>query len=99
MQSALYFLKEAQQVPLRGTQVMYQLASLVVLSENQGWWKKLKKQLEGNRRGITFSLLAQNLLAFLVWIFTIVSSFLAAIGNTTIALQIAAATLWIWLVS
>ena len=99
VQAVLYFLKESQQVPLRATQVKCQLASLVVLPENQGWWIKVKKNLEGSRRGVTFSLVAQNLLAFFVWMFTIVSSFLAAVGNTTIALQIAAATLWIWLVS
>lgn len=98
IEAVLYFLKEAQQAPLRATQVQFQLASLVVLPQNQHWWKSLAERLEHSRRGVTFSLVAQILLAAFVWLFTIISSFAAAFGDSTTALQIAAATLWIWLV-
>jgi hypothetical protein len=94
----LYLLAEAQQVPLRVTQVDHWLVSLVLAPENQNWWKNLTKRLEQSRRGISFSLVAQILLALFVWVLTIISSLLAATGKTTSALQIAAATLWVWLV-
>ena len=98
IEAALYLLAEGQQVPLRATQVHYWLASLVVLPQNQTWWLDLRDRVKRSRRGYSFSLVAQVLLATFVWIFTIFSSYLAAIGNATTALQIAAATLWIWLV-
>lgn len=99
VECALYLLKESQQAPLRATQVEYWLASLVVLPQNQDCWINLRERLQRSRRGYTFSLVAQVLLALIVWIFTIVSAILASNGNATSALQIAAATLWIWLVS
>jgi hypothetical protein len=98
VQAARYFLSESQQVPLRATQIQFQLASLIVLPKNGKWWKGLVHKLDRTRRGTTFSLIAQLLLVIGVWILTITSSLLAAIGNTTTALQIAASTLWIWLV-
>jgi hypothetical protein len=98
IEAALYLLLEAQQVSLRASQVKFWLSSLIMSPRNQDWWEKLKGRLKGSRRGFTYSLVAQILLAAFVWLFTIISSLLAAIGNATTALQIAAATLWIWLV-
>jgi hypothetical protein len=93
-----YLLAEAQQVSLRATQTRFWLSSLVVSPQNQLWWTKLETRLHRSRRGFTYSLVAQILLVAFVWLLTIISSFLAALGNITTALQIAAATLWIWLV-
>jgi hypothetical protein len=98
IQAALYLLLESQQVSLRVSQIDFWLSSLVVSPRNQEWWEKLKTRLKGSRRGFTPSLVAQMTLAAFSWLFTIISSFLAAVGNATTALQIAAATLWIWLV-
>jgi len=98
VESLLYFLSESQQAPLRVTQTNYWLSSLVVSPMNQGWWMALKDRLERSRRDYTSSLFAQIALAGIVWLLTVGSAFYAAWGDATIALQIAAATLWTWLV-
>lgn len=98
IEALFYLLSESQQVPLRTTQTEFWLSSLVVSPLNQQWWENLQERLQRSRRGFTFSLFAQILLAGFVWMFTIISAILAAWGNSTTALQIAAATLWTWLV-
>jgi hypothetical protein len=98
VRNALYFLTQAQQAPLRITQVEFWLASLIVSPKNHQWWVNVAEYLRRSRRGVTFSLVAQIALAAFVWLLTIVSSIFAAAGSSTAALQIAAATLWIWIV-
>jgi hypothetical protein len=98
IEAALFFLSESQQAPLRITQTNYWLSSLVVSPRNQGWWEALKDRVKRSRRDYTASLVAQIALAGSVWVFTVASAFIAAWGNSTIALQISAATVWTWLV-
>jgi hypothetical protein len=98
VECVLYFLSESQQAPLRVTQTKYWLSSLVVSPMNQDWWVGLRDRLQRSRRDYTSSLFAQIALAGAVWLFTIISAFYAAWGDVTVALQIAAATLWTWLV-
>lgn len=97
--AAQYLLSEAQQVPLRASQEKGWLSSLAVIPENIEWWSRLHARLRSTRRGVTFSLVAQILSAAIAWLFTVIASFLASLGDTAVALQISAGSIWVWLVS
>lgn len=98
VQYVQYLLQEAQQVPLRASQEHGWLSSLIVIPDNANWWKLLKGRLRSTRRGFTASLVAQMALAFVAYLFTVIASFLAYLGDPNTALQIASGSIWIWLV-
>ncbi|EMC93630.1 hypothetical protein BAUCODRAFT_568559 [Baudoinia panamericana UAMH 10762] len=98
IRAALYLLREAQQVPLRASQVGGWLASLIVLPKNAVWWERLKMRLQATRRGVTASLVAQMLFAVTAYLFTVIAAFKAQMGDPETALQIASGSLWIWLI-
>ncbi|KAK3623666.1 hypothetical protein LTR56_020503 [Elasticomyces elasticus] len=93
-----YLLQEAQQVPLRLSQADGWLSSLIVCPDNTAWWKDLQGRLESTRRGVTASLVAQMTVAGLAYLFTVISSFNASLGDPATALQIASGSMWIWLI-
>ncbi|KAI9820079.1 MAG: hypothetical protein M1826_000965 [Phylliscum demangeonii] len=96
---AQYLLQEGQQVPLRLSQERGWLGSLVVLPHNQHWWKRMNDRLVATRRGVTFSLVAQVLVAGIAWILLICSTFLGGnFGDRITALDLASGNLWMWLV-
>ena len=97
--AAEYLLEEAQQVPLRACQERGWFSSLIVAPKNTEWWNQLERRLRSTRRGVTASLVSQMLFAAIAYLFTVISSFQAALGDPTTALQIASGSLWIWLVS
>lgn len=98
IRAAAYLLQEAQQVPLRASQNSGWFGSLIVLPANREWWRQLEKRLRSTRRGVTASLVAQMLFAAIAYLFTVIASFDAELGDPTTALQIASGSLWIWLV-
>ncbi|KAK5699682.1 hypothetical protein LTR97_005811 [Elasticomyces elasticus] len=93
-----YLLQEAQQVPIRVSQAEGWLSSLVVCPDNTAWWKDLEGRLKSTRRGVTASLVAQMAVAGLAYLFTVISSFNASLGDPATALQIASGSMWIWLI-
>jgi hypothetical protein len=99
IRAAQILLQEAQQVPLRGSQEKGWFSSLVVVPDNTKWWDHLEERLLNSRRGFTASLVAQMALAVTAYLFTVISSFDAELGDVATALQIASGSLWIWLVS
>lgn len=92
-------LQEGQQVPLRFSQENGWLSSLIVLPDNRDWWRRLSSSVLKTQRRITPSLVWQMLGAAIAYLFTIITSFNANFGSPVIALQIAAGSLWTWLVS
>ncbi|PGG98019.1 hypothetical protein AJ79_09011 [Helicocarpus griseus UAMH5409] len=98
VRAALHFLQESQQAPIRILQHKGQFSSLVVLPENRPWWLKLKERLSATRRPVTFSLIAQTMLAVIAWLFTIAASYGESVGDPAEALLLSSGTLWIWLV-
>lgn len=58
--AAMELLQDAQQAPLRVSQEDGWLSSLVVLRENQAFWKTVKRNLRITRRGLSASLFAQS---------------------------------------
>jgi len=77
---------------------MDKLKDLVSNPENKDWWLGLRKNLSKTRRGVTFSLVAQMLLASVAYLLTIIGGFQASAGDPTTALEIAAGNLWVWMV-
>ncbi|KAK5111673.1 hypothetical protein LTR62_004778 [Meristemomyces frigidus] len=98
IRAAQYLLQEAQQVPLRASQERGWLSSLVVVPENKDWWTRAEERIKSTRRGFTASLVAQMALAAIAYLFTVIASFMASLGDPTTALQIASGSLWIWLI-
>jgi hypothetical protein len=94
-----FLLQEAQQDPIRCSEERHWLSSLIVLPENRAWWAKLKKRLENTRRGVTFSLVAQIIMAGIAWLLTVISSFLESSGDTDTFVQMSSGSIWIWMVS
>ena len=99
VRAAQYLLQEAQQVPMRASQDSGWLSSLVVVGDNQKWWQRMRDRLNNTRRGVTFSLTAQIVMAAIAWLFTVISAFIGFLGDMVVALQISAGSLWIWMVS
>lgn len=94
-----YILEEAQQVPLRVSQERGWFSSLIVAARNGPWWENLERKLKDTRRGRTLSLVSQMGVAILAWLFTIVAAFVSSLGDVSTALQIAAGSVWVWMVS
>ena len=69
-----FLLQEAQQVPLRASQELGWLSSLIVTPGNTAWWNRLEGRLKGTRRGFTASLVAQMAVAAIAYLFTVISS-------------------------
>ena len=86
-----------QQVSLRASQEDAWLSSLIILLQNDDWWKRVRRDLRNTRRGITPSLVAQLLVAFIAYIFTIVNAFKVDLGGTETALDMSAGTVWVWM--
>lgn len=91
-------LQEAQQVPLRASQKNRWLTSLLALPQNSRWWGLLEDRLKTGRRGFTASLVAQMFVAAIAFLFTVISSFAASLGDISTGNQIGSGSLWIWLV-
>ena len=94
-----YVLEEAQQVPLRVSQEQGWFSSLTVAARNEPWWESLELKLKDTRRGRTLSLVFQMGVAILAWFLTIVAAFVSSLGDTSTGLQIAAGSIWVWMVS
>lgn len=58
--SAVFILLETHQAALRARIDHGRLSDLVILDENDGWWKTAAESLERTRRGVTASLVAQR---------------------------------------
>ena len=93
-----FLLQEAQQVPLRASMEKGWFSSLIVVPSNSEWWTKLERRLKSTRRGVTASLVSQMAFAGIAYLFTVIASFMADLGDPGTALQIASGSVWIWLV-
>lgn len=98
VRAARFLLQEAQQFPMRASQDQGWLSSLIVIGDNQEWWNRLIGRLRDNRRGVTFSLVAQIVMAAVAFWFTVISALVQSI-DTEEALDISAGSLWVWMVS
>ena len=81
IKAARRLMQEGQQVPLRASQEQGWLSSLIVLSNNLPWWRKLDDRLKNTRRGVTASLVAQTLFAAVAFLFTVIASFDNELGD------------------
>ncbi|KAK5163217.1 uncharacterized protein LTR77_010803 [Saxophila tyrrhenica] len=97
VQACRLILQEAQQVPLRVCQSRGYFSSLIVLPENAAWWERVERRLKSTRRNVTASLVAQMAFAGIAYLFTVIASFQADLGDPATALQIASGSIWIWL--
>lgn len=93
---ACYILQESQQTPMRTWEANGWLSSLIIIDENQPWWESVRKSLSSTRRGVTTSLIAQNLFAVVAWLFTIIAAF-DSLGDPTTALSISSSSIWLWM--
>ena len=93
-----FLLQEAQQVPLRACMEKGWFSSLMVVPKNSAWWSKLDQRLKSTRRSVTASLVSQMAFAGIAYLFTVIASFEADLGDPGTALQIASGSVWIWLV-
>nr|OQO21668.1 hypothetical protein B0A51_12922 [Rachicladosporium sp. CCFEE 5018] len=93
IRSAQYLLQEAQQVPLRASQERGWFSSLIVFQGNPN-----VRQRGVVARGVTAPLVAQVALAAIAYLFTVIASFMAQLGDPATALQISSGTLWLWLI-
>jgi hypothetical protein len=101
LQAAQYLLQESQQVAMRASQVDGWLSSLIALDDNDAWWMRVKKDLKNTRRGYTFPLLAQIVMAFLAYTLTIAISLNSSpLGNSEVdgVLLTAGGGIWIWMI-
>lgn len=94
---ACYVLQESQQTPMRAWEGNGWLSSLIILDQNQPWWESVRKSLASTRRGVTTSLIAQNLFAIIAWVFTIAAAF-SSLGDPTTALAISSSSIWLWMI-
>jgi hypothetical protein len=98
MKAAAVIVQESQQVPMRASQDNGWLSSLAVLGENEPWWDSAEKRIWSTRRGVTLSLVAQILMAFIAWFLTVLGALLGNLGDTTTALQLSSGSLWLWMI-
>ncbi|KAH0537684.1 hypothetical protein FGG08_005549 [Glutinoglossum americanum] len=98
IKAAAFILQESQQVPMRTSEDNGWLSGLVVLRENQAWWKNTEKHLSGTRRGRTFSLYTQISMASVAWLLTVIGALIGNIGDTTTALQLSSGSIWLWMI-
>ena len=88
---------ETLQAPMRVSDSVGWLSSLIVLDANHQWWERAQSILIDLRRGVTVSLIMQTLIALISWIFTVINSITSA-GDSTTPNAISSSILWIWLV-
>ena len=91
-------LQEAQQKPIRVSQMHGWLSQLIILDDNIPWWIGVAKDLRNTRRSTTFSLVSQIIAAALAWVFTLINSFVGDLGQNTSELQIATGSVWLWMI-
>ncbi|KAK7457053.1 hypothetical protein VKT23_010356 [Stygiomarasmius scandens] len=99
VQSAVRILSSLQQAPVRVDRLdPYLLPSLVVLPENDDWWTELREHLEYTH---TWSVSAATSIAWVViaYIFTIIDSFTADIGQLIEVNGQGVGSVWIWLLA
>jgi hypothetical protein len=92
-----YLLENGQQVALRCSEIEGSFSSLVVLPQNKGLLKGIEKDLKNTKRPVTFSLVAQQLFAISLYIFTVIDSFPNS-GMLTTPTQMSASGLWTWMI-
>jgi hypothetical protein len=90
-------LREAQQIPIRLSQGWGRLSSGILLKENMFWWNRVRTDVLHTRRGYSFSLFAQMLLAITAYVFTVITSFISIDGND-IGPQLAGGGIYIWMI-
>jgi hypothetical protein len=94
--AAEYLLKEGQQAPLRCYEGNGWLSSLILTSQNLGWWKGVKRDLETSKQLVTLPLIAQLVFALVAYMLTIIE----AVRATTLpsVTQMSSSGLWSWMV-
>ncbi|GLB39631.1 hypothetical protein LshimejAT787_0701410 [Lyophyllum shimeji] len=95
---AVQILSSLQQSPLKITTDSSLLASLVVLPENDAWWKELVVGLDYTH---TWSISAVSSIAWVViaYVFTVIDSFTRDITQSINVNGEGVGSLWIWLVA
>jgi hypothetical protein len=96
--AASFIIQESQQAPMRVSEDVGWLSSLIVLKENQSWWIYVEGHIRDTRKGVTLSLIAQISMAFITWLFTIAVALIGNLGDSTTALQLASGSLWLWMI-
>jgi hypothetical protein len=96
VRNATRILSSLQQAPLEIETEFGLLASLVVLPENDNWWKEL---IVGIDYTYTWSIAAATSIAWVVvaFLFTLVDSYTAGITNSINANGQGVGSLWLWL--
>ncbi|KAM7206481.1 hypothetical protein V8F20_002830 [Naviculisporaceae sp. PSN 640] len=98
MSSARILLEAAQQAPLQISDRDGSLSSLIILEANNSWWNSVEQRLKATKRSVTFSLVAQMVVAAGAWVLTVAGSFISSLGDHTEALVLSSSALWTWLV-
>lgn len=99
IKEARYIMQEMQQMPMRVCQDEGWLSSLVVLPDNFSWWQRVRIELQKARRGVTASLFAQIATVIIAWLMTVISTFVANLGDVDAALQLSSGSVWLWMVN
>ncbi|KAJ2912698.1 hypothetical protein MD484_g7711, partial [Candolleomyces efflorescens] len=96
IQNAIRVLSSLQQVPLRVTNEGALLASLIVLPQNDEWWRVLIEWLDHPH---TWSISAVTSIAWVViaYIFTVIDSFTGDLAAAINANGQGVGSLWLWL--
>jgi hypothetical protein len=94
--NAVHILSRLQQSPLKVVTTDSLLASLVVLPENDDWWKTLAASLDYHR---TWSVYAVTSIAWVVvaYIFTLIDAFTGDLTASINSTGQGVGTLWLWL--
>ena len=93
-----YVLNQSQQVPLRLSQELGWLSSLIVNGRNDPWWENVARDLSFTRRKVTLSLVIQMLVAAVAWAMSVSVLFITNIGDLISTEQIAAGNVWVWMI-
>ncbi|KAJ6449057.1 hypothetical protein C8R45DRAFT_884133 [Mycena sanguinolenta] len=94
--AAAFILQESQQCPMRAAQRTGELASLVVLPDRQNFWLIAAKDLDNTRRGFTYSFLAQTILAFVMYVISLITAVKSTQGPG-VGSQLISSSLWLWM--
>ncbi|KAF9060625.1 hypothetical protein BDP27DRAFT_1339341 [Rhodocollybia butyracea] len=98
--AAAFILRETQQCPMRANQRAGELASLIILDDDNGqqkFWITAEKDLRNTRRGFTQSFLAQVLFAFLAYLISFIAAVHDSLGSPDVGNQFASSTVWSWM--
>jgi hypothetical protein len=93
---AIRIFNSLQQAPLRVVKDNALLASLVVLPQNDEWWKELDDLLN-DTHSWSISAVASIAWVVIAYVFTVVDSFYADLGTSIQANGQAVGSLWLWL--